>query len=178
MLFCPGIPGAGKTILTSIVVDDLTTRFSNDPSVGIAYVYCNFRRRDEQKAEELFASLLKQLTQGQSSLPDTVKSLHDKHKDKRTRPSFEELSEALQSVVAIYPRVFIVVDALYECQAFNGCRAKLLSEVVNLQAKYQANLFATSRFIPEITEKFEGSIVLEIRATAEDVRRYIDGHMF
>ena len=64
MLFCPGIPGAGKTILTSIVVDDLTTRFSNDPSVGIAYVYCNFRRRDEQKAEELFASLLKQLMQG------------------------------------------------------------------------------------------------------------------
>ena len=26
-LFCPGIPGAGKTILTSIVVEELTTRF-------------------------------------------------------------------------------------------------------------------------------------------------------
>src|SRR6267154_535868 len=25
-LFCPGIPGAGKTILTSIVVEELTTR--------------------------------------------------------------------------------------------------------------------------------------------------------
>jgi hypothetical protein len=27
ILFCPGIPGAGKTILTSIVIDDLDTRF-------------------------------------------------------------------------------------------------------------------------------------------------------
>lgn len=61
-LFCPGIPGAGKTILTAIVIDDLTTQFSNDPTIGIAYVYFNFRRQNEQKAEDLLASLLKQLT--------------------------------------------------------------------------------------------------------------------
>ena len=39
-LFCPGIPGAGKTILTAIVIDDLYTRFQNDASIGIAYLYC------------------------------------------------------------------------------------------------------------------------------------------
>src|SRR5436309_15173502 len=33
-LFCPGIPGAGKTILTSIVVDYLDKNFQNDSSVG------------------------------------------------------------------------------------------------------------------------------------------------
>jgi hypothetical protein len=60
-LFCPGIPGAGKTILTSIVVDDLMTRFQNDLTIGIAYIYCNFRRKDEQKINDLLASLLKQL---------------------------------------------------------------------------------------------------------------------
>src|SRR5437016_1822632 len=52
-LFCPGIPGAGKTILTSIVVDELTTRFGNDKSIGVAYIYCNFRRQDEQKIGDL-----------------------------------------------------------------------------------------------------------------------------
>ncbi|RYP28170.1 hypothetical protein DL767_007318 [Monosporascus sp. MG133] len=46
-LFCPGIPGAGKTILTSIVVDELTCRFTDDETVGIAYVYCNFRHTHE-----------------------------------------------------------------------------------------------------------------------------------
>jgi hypothetical protein len=29
-LFCPGIPGAGKTILISIIVDNLITRFQNN----------------------------------------------------------------------------------------------------------------------------------------------------
>ena len=44
ILFCPGIPGAGKTILTSIVVEELITRFENDGNIGIAYIYCNYRR--------------------------------------------------------------------------------------------------------------------------------------
>ena len=72
-LFCPGIPGAGKTILTSIVINDLVTRFQNGLTIGIAYIYCNFRRKDDQKAEDLLASLLKQLlAQERPSLPDIV----------------------------------------------------------------------------------------------------------
>jgi hypothetical protein len=74
-LFCPGIPGAGKTILTSIVVDNLCNRFHNDATVGIAYVYCNFRRKDEQKIDALLASLLKQPAKSQVSLPSLVASL-------------------------------------------------------------------------------------------------------
>jgi hypothetical protein len=176
-LFCPGIPGAGKTILTSIVVEELNIRFQNDKSIGVAYLYCNFRRQDEQKATDLLASLLKQLTQGQSSLPDSVKSLHKSHKDRRTRPSFDEISRTLQSVAAIYSRVFIIVDALDECQVSDGCRIAFLSEIFTLQEKCQASLFATSRFIPEINEKFKESMQLEIRASDQDVRKYLDGHM-
>jgi Cdc6-like AAA superfamily ATPase len=176
-LFCPGIPGAGKTILTSIVVNELTTRFGNDKSIGVAYIYCNFRRQDEQKAGDLLANLLRQLVQGRPSLPEDVKSLYNKHKDKHTRPSFDESLKALHSVTAMYSRAFIVVDALDECQAIDGCRSRFLSEIFNLQAKSRANIFATSRFIPEITERFEGSMSLEIRASEHDVRRYVDGHM-
>jgi hypothetical protein len=174
-LFCRGIPGAGKTILTAIVIDDLSTRFQNNPSIGIAYLYCNFQRRDEQKADDLLASLLKQLSQGQSSLPDSVRALYDRHEKKRMRPLFDEISRALQSVAAMYLRVFIVVDALDECQV--GCRSRFLSEIFNLQVKCGANIFATSRFIPEITEKFNGSTPMEIRANDEDIRKYLEGHM-
>jgi hypothetical protein len=175
-LFCPGIPGAGKTILTSIVIEDLITRFHDDPSIGIAFVYCNFRPQHKQKAEDLLASLLKQLAQGQS-LPDRIMSLHNKHKDKGTQPLFNELSGTLYVVAAMYSRVFIIVDALDECQESDNCRTKFLSEIFNLQAKSGASLFVTSRFIPEVTEKFKGCPSREILASDEDVRRYLDGHM-
>ncbi|KAH7305361.1 nucleoside phosphorylase [Rhexocercosporidium sp. MPI-PUGE-AT-0058] len=173
-LFCPGIPGAGKTILTAATINDLITRFQNDPSVGIAYLYCNFRRKDEQKAQDLLASLLKQLSQGRSSLPDNVRSLYDNHKEKRTRPSLDEISRTLQSVASIYSRVVIIVDALDECQVSDGCRMTFLAEIFSLQTKTGANLFATSRPIPEITERFRGSITFEIRAHNEDVQQYLD----
>ena len=74
-LFCPGIPGAGKTILTSIVVDDLNARFRDDVHVGIAYLYCNFRRQADQKLEDLLSNLIRQLSQDQSSLPECLRIL-------------------------------------------------------------------------------------------------------
>ena len=175
-LFCPGIPGAGKTIITSIVVDDLFIRFRNDATVGIAYLYCNYQRQQEQKPIDLLTSLLKQLVQEQPLVPEIVKSLYECHKSRRTRPSFDEVSKVLHSVVAGFSRAFIIIDALDECQTFDGGRTRLLSEIISLQAKTGANLFATSRFIPEIERECEGRI-LEIRASDEDVRRYLDGHM-
>jgi Cdc6-like AAA superfamily ATPase len=176
-LFCPGIPGAGKTILTSIVVEELTTQFYNNPTIGIAYLYCNFRRKDEQKAQDLLASLLKQLSEERPSFPDSVKSLYDKHKEKRTRPSLDEISRTLQSVAGTYSRVMIIVDALDECQVSDGCRMTFLTEMFSLQTQTRANLFATSRFILDITEKFNGSTALEIRAYDEDVRQYLGGRI-
>lgn len=177
VLFCPGIPGAGKTILTSIVVDYLSADFQKDTSVGIAYLYCNFGRKDEQTAEDLLASLLKQLAQGLSSVPESVKFLYECHKDKRTRPTLNEISSTLQSVGALYSKIFIIIDALDECQASDGCRTKFLEQIFAFQVKNRANIFTTSRFIPDVTERFRDSLCLEIRASDHDVRRYLDGHM-
>jgi Cdc6-like AAA superfamily ATPase len=176
-LYCPGMPGAGKTIITSIVVDHLYNRFGDDPAVGIAYLYCNFRQQHEQKPTDLLLNLLKQLAQKQASMPESVKNLYERHRNKPSRPSFDEISKALRSVVTSYSRAFIIVDALDECQVSDGGRRRFLSEIFNLHTKTRANLFATSRFIPEIGKEFEGCLSLEIRANDEDVKRYLGGHM-
>ena len=68
--FCPGISGAGKTIITSIVVHHLHSIFGNDSNVSVAYLYCNFRQQHEQKSIDLIMSLLKQLVEQQPSMPD------------------------------------------------------------------------------------------------------------
>jgi hypothetical protein len=175
-LLCPGIPGAGKTILVSNVVKELSTRFHNDSSVIVAYIYCNFKRRAEQTLEHLLASLLKQLAQGRRHLPESVKSLYDQCQSKRSRPLVDDISKALQSVAFEYSRVYIVIDALDECSA--SCRTQMLSNLSDLRAKYGINLFATSRFIPEIIEEFKQDPSLEIRADEQDVRGYIDGRIF
>ena len=176
-LFCPGIPGAGKTMITSIVVDNLCTRFGNDGSTGIAYLYCNFRQQQDQKPANLLASLLGQFARGQPSLSNSVKSLYERYKVKQAPPSFDEISHVLQSIMASYSRTFVVIDALDECGISDGGCRQFLAEISKLQAKTGASLFATSRFIPDIVEEFKGNPSLEIRADDGDVRRYLDGHM-
>lgn len=175
-LFCPGIPGAGKTILTSIVVDYLYTKFKKDPSICIVYLYCNFQRRHEQKPEDLIASLLKQLVLEQSFVSDTVKTLYNQHKDRRTRPSLDEISSTLYSVITTFSRVYIIVDALDECQLSDGCRSRFISTLFNLQTKTTTKLFATSRPIPDIEKEFKGCLSHDILASEEDILRYLDGH--
>ncbi|KAF4995561.1 hypothetical protein FDECE_12760 [Fusarium decemcellulare] len=176
-LFCPGIPGAGKTILTSVVIDDMTSRFCWNTNIGIAYIYCDFRRQDQQNVVDLLASLLKQLAQGRPSLPAAMKSLYAKHKKDRTSPSLEEISSTLRMVSEMYQRVFIIVDALDECRASNLCRGRFLSELFNLQTHCAVNLFATSRPLTDITARFAGSLSLPIFATQEDVERYLEGNL-
>jgi hypothetical protein len=73
-----------------------------------------------------------------------VKSLYDRHKAKRTRPSLEEISNALHSVVPDFSTIFIIIDALDECQVSNGGRTKFLTEILNLQAKAAVNLFTAA----------------------------------
>jgi Cdc6-like AAA superfamily ATPase len=176
-LFCRGIPGAGKTIQTSIVVKDLVRRFEDSTTVGIAYLYCNFQRQQGQKPEQLLANLIKQLAQHQKTFPRSVQELYDRHQQRNTRPLLEELSASLQSVGGSYSRVFIVVDALDECQDANGNRTKLLDHLFGAQSKIGLNLFATSRPIPAIMKRFKDCLSKEIRPTREDIFNVLDKSM-
>ncbi|KAJ5114064.1 hypothetical protein N7456_002598 [Penicillium angulare] len=173
-LFCPGMPGAGKTILTATVIDDLMKKFTQNLNFGIAYIYFNYSRKGEQSIEILAASLLKQLSVSRPSLPEGLTDLYEKHKNKQTRPSFYEIQKILISVITGYHTVFIVVDALDECQEeSSNCRSRFIAEIFHLQKQANINIFATSRDYLQITEKFQDGLKIDIRAHDEDVRSYL-----
>ena len=174
-LLCWGLPGAGKTTLSSLVIDELATRYRDDPSVAVLYIYFNYRQRDSQKVEHVFESLLRQLVCGRPAVPEGVQSLYKSHKRLGSRPAFNEVSQHIRLVAALYAKIFIVIDALDECPA-GGRRARLLEELFKLRADCSANIFCTSRPIPEITDRFE-QLSLEIRAKDQDVRSYLDSRM-
>jgi Cdc6-like AAA superfamily ATPase len=176
-LFCPGIPGAGKTMITAILVDHLMTKSRDDHSIGVAYIYCNFRRQYEQLPIHILLSILKQLFQKRPSIPESVKRLYERYKGDKSRPTLTEILEVLSEVSSDYSRVFILVDALDESQLYPRDRAKVLMSLFDLQSRIGANLFATSRSIPDITKEFEGSNIVEISASEADVQKFVDDQM-
>ena len=142
----------------------MTTRFEGDCTVGIAYLFCSFQHyHDEtQKVESLLASILRQLAQDLAPLPDCISALFEKYSPKGTQPTITEISEALRFVIGSFQRIFIVIDALDECDIHVVHR--ILNEISDLQTMSDLNLLATSRFIPDIMAKLQGKPIQEIRA--------------
>lgn len=173
-LFCPGIQGAGKTIMTSIVVHHLQSIFQDDPSFGVAYVYFDFRRQQEyeQEPRDLLASILKQLIQSQPSRAGLLESLYNRHQSQQSRPSLDELLSTLCYVLSSNHSTFILIDALDEYQAPRD-REKLLQAVFYLQSKVGVNILGTSRYNEEIESKFTNSLRLDIRANEADIQLFL-----
>ncbi|KAI1348570.1 hypothetical protein F5Y01DRAFT_306659 [Xylaria sp. FL0043] len=171
VLYCSGIPGAGKTVMTSKVIQYLESRFSSNEHVGIAYLYCNYARQTEQTIEHFIASLSRQLIQKHlsvSEIPRKVSKgldeLYCRHKMKKTQPSRAELSAILQSTVAEYSEVFIIIDALDECN----------TKIFQLQQSSMVRIFATSRINSDIASLFHSASHIQIFAHAEDLGNYLE----
>ncbi|EOA81085.1 uncharacterized protein SETTUDRAFT_44889 [Exserohilum turcica Et28A] len=175
-LFCPGIPGAGKTMVAAIAIDHLLKSVQSS-SHGVAYVYCNYKAQEEQDTSRMLAAILKQLVQARLSLVDPVERLHKQHADRGTRPSPDGVFSALRDVLAHYSTVYIVVDALDECLDSDGTRRQFLAKLRDLQAGRDIRLMATSRLIPEIVDWFNEGLKLEVQASEEDVKRFVAGQI-
>ncbi|KAF3932754.1 Ankyrin-1 [Dactylella cylindrospora] len=171
-LYCRGLPGTGKTTLTAAVIDDLLRKYENDEQAAIAYVIFKFEQRSLQSADATMASILKQLSRG--CICDQLRALYEYHEKRGTRPLLKEISGIIMSIAKAHSRVFIIVDALDECQTASGNQQTFLSEVSKLRDETRANIFVTSRHISEISTWFEqkvpGHMALGIHATDEDIR--------
>ncbi|RBQ74161.1 hypothetical protein FVER14953_08346 [Fusarium verticillioides] len=179
-LFCQGIPGVGKTILTSGLIDHLSSKLAGDSTSGISYIFCNFQRQDQQTSDGLLSCILKQFSAGLPSLPESLRSLYTSHAIQRTRPSSREIISTLGTVISEHSRVFIIVDALDEYGSAPGVRESFLKQLARLQQEFEVNIFATSRYdtaiSSEIKSSFLDSMNLEINAMRDDIGTYIEGN--
>ncbi|OPB40228.1 hypothetical protein A0O28_0003070 [Trichoderma guizhouense] len=177
-LVCRGIPGAGKTILTSVAIHHLQNNFRHDQNVGIAYIYCHYKQQGDQDIDNLLASLLKQLLRSRACLPESTAKLFKRHKEKQTRPSHDELLANLKSVIQLYKMAFFVIDAMDECQ-FSTLK-QLLFHLFDLQEDHDIRIFATSRPIPEIMSEFTSDnhqSILDVWANPSDVLVFLEGQI-
>ncbi|KAJ6521490.1 hypothetical protein DFH09DRAFT_479143 [Mycena vulgaris] len=172
-IWCCGMPGAGKTVLASIVVDDLRVRANlESQSTGVAALYLNHQETGSQSPSNLLAGLWRQLV-FEKKISPSVHRLHEKHREPRTRPSLEDIHDVICSAVADYSKVFIIVDALDEYPERQ--RDILLYRLSSLGST--VNLMLTSRPHITLNRSFRILETLEIRATEDDIRKHLDAEI-
>ncbi|KAJ7469684.1 hypothetical protein FB451DRAFT_1136338 [Mycena latifolia] len=169
ILWCQGISGAGKTVLSSVVVNHLRSQFpTGDP--GIACIYLNHKETEVQTPLNLLASVWKQLVVDTSISP-AVHQLYSHHRSRDIRPSLAEVFGILQSTVGQHSKVYIIVDALDECPED---QQTILLEHLSMLRGANTRLMFTSRPHVTLEEFFPSLLGLEIHATEDDLRKYVD----
>jgi hypothetical protein len=121
--------------------------------------------------DEILATLLKQFVRQQFSIPQYLAALCKK----KARLTTNDLRTSLNSALSTLPKAFLVIDALDELP--NNPRRIFLSEIRALQKYHDLRIFTTSRDDPEIATLFEGCSELRVRASTEDVKRFLSGRI-
>jgi hypothetical protein len=147
---------------------------SLNANIAVACIYLNHKEIEMQTPVNLLASLWKQLVVGRP-MPSAVHKLYKDHYDRGTRPSLDEVFQILRSAIAEYSKVYLIVDALDEYS--EAPRLKLLEYLSMAMAVPTVNLMFTSR--PHITLDpfFPGRRTLDINATENDIRHYIEMYL-
>ena len=189
-LFCEGIPGAGKTIIASIVVDHLRHRFESNGDdhahrhslsglvdSSLTYVFCTFKDRANQTAENLFGSIVKQLAEAYPKrFSPLVKQLYQTREKTHGRPLLADFVSMLVSMLQSFRINYIVVDALDECA--DEVKDSLLNDFKKLQQRCSLKLLFTLRpgTITGLLD-LNRTGFLEIRARDEDIGEYISSRI-
>jgi len=162
-------------VYRSMVIDWLETRHQGATPAPVIYLYCSYKEEEVQTPQNMIGSLLKQMVQQEAALPDDVRSLYNKHRQKKTNPKLDELTRLLIQEAKTRSLVFVIVDALDECPERGNTRGRLLAEIQKLPQN--ARILITSRYSPKIKESFEKVPHIDIRATGEDVKLYIEARI-
>jgi hypothetical protein len=170
-LFCPGMPGAGKTMMAALVIDQL--RSEHEAERPVVFIYCIYKRQNEQSIKHMLSTLLRQIVDIQEVVPSVVQEFRKAHARKRTTPSTQELEQILRDVTKHLLGMTILIDALDECEA-RTCHS-LLSTIEGLRTQCKVRLLATSRPLPDIQSHpaFLSKPSLEVRASDSDVELYV-----
>jgi Cdc6-like AAA superfamily ATPase len=169
-LFCPGMPGAGKTIMAALVIDQLL-RSEHEADRPVVFIYCSYKRQNEQSLKHMLSTLLRQVVDVQGVVPSVVQEFRQAHARKRTTPSTQELEQILGEVTKHLLGMTVLIDALDECEA--EVREDLLSLIETLQKQCKIRVLATSRDLPEIKSHFLGEPTLEVRASNQDLEKKV-----
>jgi len=122
-LWLHGIPGAGKTILCSTIIENVRSRCSGDEICAFFYFDSISGQVAKQTVSSMLSSFLAQISATQ--IGQEVHQLYERCENGRRRPTFDELTETIFTVLNKCPRVYLIVDALDECSD----RAPLLQVV-------------------------------------------------
>lgn len=181
-LWIHGIPGAGKTVLASLIIERL---YESCPTgSGTAFYYCQYQTAASQEPSNILGWWIKSLAEQQLSCLERVKSFyaefHPPNKPPK-KPKLRDLELLLHDLCKHFSQVTLALDGLDECGvSSNTDRSELLPIVARLlftEAK-NCRLLVTSRLLQDIEKQFSSFSEFSLHAKSADLQMYVTAELY
>ncbi|MCJ1391258.1 hypothetical protein MMC18_004121 [Xylographa bjoerkii] len=177
-----GIPGCGKTILSSTIVKHLVSEYESNPQIVVVYFYFDFNTGEKQNVSNCLSSLVGQICHHSGLVPKELQELHNKCNIGNQRPALFDLAEIMKiyTTCSDLQDIYVVLDALDECPK-GDLRDELLNLITDICSWSPSNihLIVTSRQEPDIQEALSPSVIgaaisIQGSQVEADIEAYVD----
>ena len=176
-LWLHGIPGCGKTILSSTIIEDIFYHCHHDPTKAVIYFYFDFNDDEKQQHEKMTRSLITQLSSRHRGTSRVLAAFFSSHMNGERQPTSDALLTTLQQMIREFDETFVILDALDECKE----RQALLEDIDEMVAwkTGKAHILVTSRKENDIKESLEplindeNVICIQSELVTHDIRVYV-----
>jgi hypothetical protein len=173
-LWIHGIPGSGKTVLASFIIERLKALCNGDPGLGRAYYYCHYSNNQDEGTAFLKWTVA-QLCRSAKWIPAQLKELHDHGCD----PNIPELENALEAVLERFKMTYVVIDAVDESTPRDDLLAIITTIAVDIRFR-KIKVLVTSREYFDIERKFSGvseAISMSNPLVEKDIRLFVHSRL-
>jgi len=176
-LWLYGIPGCGKTILSSTIIQTLLDFRQQDIGKAVAYFYFDFTNPEKQNPELMVSSLISQLSRQSVKFPAVLEATFASYGKGEGPPPLHITLEVLRQIILVFPQTYLVLDALDEC----ADRKRLLATLRSIAAwKIETlHLLVTSRKEKDIVDSLErfvdysAMVCLQSELVDPDIQTYV-----
>ncbi|KAJ6104675.1 hypothetical protein N7523_010995 [Penicillium sp. IBT 18751x] len=110
-LYCVGPPGAGKTFLSSAIIDFLQKSFTS-PDVATVFVFCQEEGGKERTSVDVFKNILAQLVYRKRDLSSATSALYLSEALQQGSASPKAYQNAIRAEVNRFSKVLFIIDGL------------------------------------------------------------------
>jgi hypothetical protein len=138
----------------------------------VLYFYYDYKHQSQQTPFNVLSCLLRQLLSTHSTVPISAIEFNEELKETAGFPSWETLARTFLDACAESRQVYIVLDALDECDEDKNRRPilRLLQRLISTSVR----TFITSRpHCPDINEKLTPCTQITIEASESDLRAFL-----
>ncbi|TGO62599.1 hypothetical protein BOTNAR_0111g00170 [Botryotinia narcissicola] len=177
IMSCYGIPGSGKSVLVSSLIDG--SKFAFPADTAISYYYCDYADKRTLSPSALFSFISQKLFRGMNELPEAlIVILEAEYPDEASSPSLDRVVALLIKAIDELSSVAIFIDGLDELpESDRKLTFSILRNILN-EVTSPVKLFVSSR--EDVTHLFKSSssltifkVHLQTNAISPDIEAYI-----